>query len=622
VPAITRSFCRSGFVAELVESIGIRQGHPFGSETPELDARAERLMIEALGLHRRGKLSAAAERYQQIIGEQPENAYAWHLLGNIALEQGKPAEAAAPLRRAAELQSHVAAFHLNLGFALQSGGELQQAMLSLERALRLEPGQVDGWVGLSEILMELGELTPSLDCLRQALLLEPNHVRARLLLAQAQMQTNESQAAIANYQFVLRREPGNLVAAVNLASLLRASGETASALQLLKGAQARDASSSTIRYNLANLLVDTGDFNGAREHYISLLEDHPQPAKVFYNLSTIWKFRAEDRPRLQVWQRSIQERSNGSNEELTHLHFGLGKAHDDLGEFDDAFEHYRLANSLVPVQFDPLAHRQFLARLMSVWTAPLLQNRQQWGCGVQAPIFIVGMPRSGTTLVDQILCRHSQVQGLGEREEFSRLVGRLCQHLDCPGDPITAVSRITQTDTLNAAVESLQRVKLNPGVERFTDKTPLNFLLLGWIATLFPQAKIIHCVRDPRDVCLSCYFQHFTSRLPFAYDLAHLAAYCQDYQRLMAHWQAALPMPIFNVSYEDLVEQPERVSRRMYEFCEISWDASSLDPASSGNTVKTASHWQARQPIYQTSRGRWRNYRQHIAPLLRAFGDE
>jgi tetratricopeptide (TPR) repeat protein len=608
-------------VAERVVSIASCSREPSISETSASDDQNERLMIRALGLHRRGDLAAAGECYQLILAQQPANAYAWHLLGNIALEQGKPADAIAALQQAAHLQPHVAAYHLNLGYALQSAGDRQQAMLSFERGLRLEPGQIDGWVGLSELLMEMGELTPSLDCLRQALLLEPNHVHARLLLAHLQMQSDEIPAAIANYQFVLRRDPGNLVAAVNLASLLRAAGDVSQALQLLRSAHERDRSSTTIRFNLANLLVDRGEFQEARELYISLLSDHPQPAKVFYNLSTIGKFRSEDRSQLRAWQESVQKRSPGSDEEQAHFHFGLGKAHDDLGEYDEAFEHYRRANALVPVQFDPQTHSHFVTKVISTWTAPLLRSRQEWGCDVQAPIFIVGMPRSGTTLVDRILCRHPQVQGLGERKEIDRIVDRLCQQLNFPADAIRAVSHVTRDDILNAAVESLRSVRLQPGVDHFTDKMPLNYLLIGWISTLFPQAKIIHCIRDPRDVCLSCYFQHFTSRLPFAYNLSHLAAYWQDYRRLMDHWEAVLPAPMLSVRYEDLVEQPEIASRRLYEFCGIPWESRCLDPVPTGEAIQSASHWQARQGIYQTSRGRWQNYRRHATILATAFGE-
>lgn len=505
------------------------------------------------------------------------------------------------------------------GEAFQLQGDCAAAARMLEQALRLNPLCVGTWVSLSEVLFQNGEITPSLDCLKQALQLHPGDIRARLLLGNYQKQLGEQESAVGNYRYVLEHEPHNVAAAVNLASVLREQGQAPAAVTLLRGVIGRGSISPHILFNFANTLVDLGEFSEARQYYRTALATHPQPAKVFFNLASITRFSSEDRESLQQMQNHVAARLT-TNDDQIYYHFALGKAHDDLEEFSTAFQHYQQANSLVVAAFDPEDHQRQVEGWMNCWSARFLHARQDWGHEAASPIFIVGMPRSGTTLVERLLAAHPEIHPLGERPELRLLIDQYEQSLGCDSGDLAAVGRLTQADVHQLAENYLRDVRLPAGTSHFTDKMPANFLWIGWIALCFPHARIIHCRRDPRDVCLSCYFQHFNAKIPYAYNLHHLVKYIRSYEQLMSHWGAVLPEKILDVQYENLVEAPDAETRRMLAFLGLSEGNESDFQPVQGGTVRTASAWQARQPIYKTSRQRWLKYRDHAGPLLEEFG--
>lgn len=578
------------------------------------------LLQQGLAFHQQGQLGAAGEVYREVVAAQPHFGPAWRLLGVIALQQGAAAEACSLLEQAIRLSPEVAEFHYDLALAHQAGGNLQAALLCCERALRMDATLINAWVVLSEVLEKLEQFEPALDCLKQALQLNPDHVQARFLLANAQTRAEELDAAAQNYRWVLQQDPDHVIAAVNLASILRIQGKLDESLRLLRQAQTRQPDSPLIAYNLGNALFDAGQLEETRSLYMAALPHHPRPAKVFYNLTSVMRFGPEDRTRLEEWEQIARTRIQ-TQQDVIHLEFALGKAHDDLKDYDQAFAHYRRGNALVPACFDPAAHRQLVTSTIEVSTAEFLQARSSWGSDSPAPLFIVGMPRSGTTLVEQIIARHPRVLSLGEREEMGQLVADAEEWTGHARNPARAAAAADQAVIQRMAGGYLESVNLSDQQLRFTDKMPTNFLLLGWIAICFPQARIIHTRRDPRDVCLSCYFQHFSPAVSFAFDLDHLVEYYSQYERLLAHWKTVLPGRILDIQYEELVEHPEELSRALIAHCGLDWDPACLKSHAVDSLVRTASRWQVRQPIYKSSRGRWRNYRKHIGPLLNAFGE-
>ncbi len=297
--------------------------------------------------------------------------------------------------------------------------------------------------------------------------------------------------------------------------------------------------------------------------------------------------------------------------------FQIGKQLDSMGEIDAAFAAFDQANALRAGRFDPRAFSLATDQTIRNWTAESAKKVPRGRVDSERPVSIVGMPRSGASLVEQILACHPSVFGAGELEDIPfaarSLLGPAPSGVVLLSNPAVltrpAVDRI-QHDYL----ERLRR--LAPDAARVTDKLPLNFLHLGLIAAAFPQSRVIHCVRDPRDTCLSCYCQSFEGDHPYTYNLRDLAHFYLDYRRLMSHWRSVLELTVLDVVYEDLVQDLENVSRGMVEFLGLPWDAACLNFHESTRVVRTLSNAQVRRPVYASSVGRWRRYERHLGPLL------
>ena len=300
------------------------------------------------------------------------------------------------------------------------------------------------------------------------------------------------------------------------------------------------------------------------------------------------------------------------------LHFAAAALLDRLGEYDAAFEQARQANTLGARPFDPAAHSKWVAHQIEYFTPERLARLPRAAVDTRRPVFIVGMPRSGTSLVEQILASHGDVFGAGEL----RLLGDVVRGL-APADAPPPSAYPACLDTLPAdAFDRLARQYLdgidglNAPARHVTDKMPLNFLTLGFVQLILPDCRIIHCVRDPRDTCLSCYFTDFGWGNEFSFDLSHLASYYRDYLRLMDHWRRVLRVPILEVRYEDVVADQEGQTRRMLEFLDLPWDDRCLQFHQTRRYVATASREQVRRPVYSSSVGRWKNYAKHLGELL------
>jgi tetratricopeptide (TPR) repeat protein len=310
--------------------------------------------------------------------------------------------------------------------------------------------------------------------------------------------------------------------------------------------------------------------------------------------------------------------------EAARLHFGLAHVHDRAGAYDSAFQHFSEANTLrrrllqqAGKAFDPAFYETWIDEVIAACDAAYFAQVKGLGRDSEQPAFIVGMPRSGTTLVEQILASHPEVRGAGELLEMGRLMSGLMDGLPA-GQHYPRRERLNRSVCTALADRYLQRLQAVGGTaRRITDKTPNNFQFLGLIAALLPGARVIHCTRDPVDVCFSCFVQDFTE---WTLSLEELAIYHRAYERLMAHWRSVLPLPLVEVAYEDLVSDPEAVSRRLVAFCGLEWDDRCLAFHENPREVRTASVLQVRQPVYQRSVGRWRNYEKHLRPLMDRLG--
>ncbi|MEF8794240.1 sulfotransferase family protein [Thiohalorhabdus sp.] len=307
------------------------------------------------------------------------------------------------------------------------------------------------------------------------------------------------------------------------------------------------------------------------------------------------------------------------------LYFQLGGLLDKAGDYGRAFEAFEQANALKPREYHPEQQEALFRRIREQYTADFLARAPRAGHGSRRPIFIVGMPRSGISLTEQILASHPDVHGAGELEDIGPCVNRLAEYTGSTRAMPVAVNDATSQALDQAAGDYLNRLaELVPEeTPRVSDKMPHNFLNLGAMALMFPEATFIHTRRDPRDTCLSCYFQNFLAQgLTFAYDLRSLGHYYRLYEGLMAHWREALPGSLYDLQYEELVADPETKVAELLDHCGLEWDDRCMRFFETDRDTKTASYDQVRKPLYTSSAGRWQRYADPLGPLVEELGLE
>jgi tetratricopeptide (TPR) repeat protein len=307
-----------------------------------------------------------------------------------------------------------------------------------------------------------------------------------------------------------------------------------------------------------------------------------------------------------------------NSEEKKIMSFDLGRLYDKSHRYDEAFESYKKANETTFVESKSEDHKRHIDQLVDFFSKDVISSMPRANISTKRPIFILGMPRSGTSLTEQILAGHPDVFGAGELADLKFVTEQI---KESSGEPfenyMEGLARFSQIEMNQYAQMYLDRIaKLDNEAPRVTDKMPHNFLHIGVIALLFPQAKIIHCKRHPLDNGLSIYFQNFTWMHDYAVELSRIGEFYNQYDRLMKHWEDVIDVPIMTCQYEDMVDDKLAMSKKLIEFCELEWDEKILDFQDSGRAIATASYDQVRQPMYKTSRERWRNYEKHIGPLI------
>ncbi len=496
-------------------------------------------------------------------------------------------------------------------------GDFDRAVASYRRALQHDPNFLDALNGLGELLRRARRYGEAVGTLEDAFALDPDNLETRVLLSRVLTSVDRGDEAMAMVQHVLARNPNACQGLAAMGWTLYNRGDAAAAIPYFEHATEVDARSADARLGLGQALRDMGRFAEANEQFERALDIDPGNGGALLGL------RGKTEPGDPCFARLHRALSQSylSVNERSNLQFAAGKMYQDIGAFEEAFEHYRLANDLIDLAFDPKAFAGEITAHIETFTPTLLEQGQQLGKESDLPVFIVGMPRSGTTLIEQILASHPNVFGAGELANVSRLATRLSSDVSGNDPYPECVARLEGKTVLPLAEEYLAELhRRAPEAARVTDKMPQNFLHLGLIALMLPSARVIHCRRDPMDTCLSIYSNHFLAHHAYAYDLAHLGLYYRQYDRVMAHWARVLPIQMLEVGYEDLVENQEEMSRKMIEFCGLAWDPRCLDFHNTTRPVHTASSYQVRQPLYKESIGRWRHYEKHLGPLKEALG--
>lgn len=371
--------------------------------------------------------------------------------------------------------------------------------------------------------------------------------------------------------------------------------------------------------NLGIALQAGGRLADAQSAYRRALELQPTYTEAWLNLASCKHFESDTDTDL-VAVKGLVDRSELPEVDRMRALFALGKIYDDLGRYDEAFHHYQEANRILDRtnDFDPAPFVEEIDRVIRTFDTDYFQRLDAHGDDSASPVFIVGMPRSGTTLVEQIFASHPLAYGAGESPALPKLIAKLPRLLDSRRPYPECMTDLSNGQKLQRAASvylDALRAEAPQGVNSISDKLPFNFRHLGLIATLFPKARVIHVSRDALDCCLSIFFQPFTRGHPYSSDLEHIGAVYAAYQRTMSHWRRVLPIPVLELSYEELVEDVETQTRSLIEFVGLPWNPACLEFYKTRRSVQTASAWQVRQPIHKSSRARWKKYEDQLEPL-------
>jgi tetratricopeptide (TPR) repeat protein len=460
------------------------------------------------------------------------------------------------------------------------------ALEHAEAARALAPAAIETRCEHGRVLSRMAHHDEALEILEELHLEHPDAIRPLLLLGWARFRAGQTQRAIANFDAVLERAPASVEA----------------------------------HFGRARALADAGNLGEAMRWLHRTVALSPGHAGALRDLANLKEIAPGDREFARIEEQLSNDRIPTRHRQV--LHMAAAAACHGVKAHGEAFEHYRTGNLLKDVVFDIDSYARHIDSLIATFDTAHFARTEGWGARSDLPVFIVGMPRSGTSLVEQILASHPRVHGAGEREEMLQLADRLPEALNdsrfYPGC-IDALTRETTAALSREFLKTLRRA--DPQAGRITDKMPGNFHHVGLIATLFPNAPIIHCRRDPRDTCLSIYFGDFIGSHPYSYDLTNLGRYHRECERLMAHWHTVLPRRILDIRYEELVDNQEEWSRRLVRHCGLDWNARCLDFHKTAHNVRTLSNAQVRQPIYRTSIERWRAYEDQLGPLLIALED-
>ncbi len=600
--------------------------------------------------HQSGRLRRAEALYRKALQKDPDDANALHLLGVVAYqcgevwmalrlieralpalpklpdvhlnygnalrETGKLAEAVASYRRAIALNPDYGMAHNNLAGALNQQGEFAAGLASSERATALIPEFFGAYVNFADALMGLERFAEAEALLRRALDLAPDRAQTHRDLGWVLAKFGRCDEAVACLEQAIVLDPDDPTTHFVLGTTHYLRKDLSGSESGLRRAVVLAPGYTAAWHELGTVLRSSGRFEEALFCFRRTVDLDPDWPEAYRSLAVTGQ-QAADEAQLRRLEAVLKNRGR-SVSDRTSAGFALGMLLDNAERCDEAFPCFAEANALHRQQraeagerFDIDALRRQVDDLTELATPDFFLSAASWGNPSQAPVFILGMPRSGTSLVEQIAASHSRVFGAGELAALGEIWETLSAHNR--GRPVEKWDAAFARRLADRHMRSLHA--LGNGAVRIIDKMPDNIFFLWLIAALFPKARIILCRRDLRDVCLSCFFHHFTEQHLYAYDLVDCGARALEVERLATYWLQVLPLDILAIDYEKLVSDPEAESRRLIEFLGLEWEPACLDFYLTERTILTASAWQVRQPLYTHSVGRWRHYERYLKAL-------
>ena len=533
-----------------------------------------------------GQLQQAEMLYNKILQVQPQFHMAWFQLGLIAVNVNKMDVAAQMISKASECRPVEMTYHRALCEIYRRLGDLDKAQHHGRQATKLSSNDADSFYNYGLALADAKKFEEAIEVYKRSIEINPQYGLAYNNLGSAWEEIDDMDSAFDAYQKAIDIDPQH----------------------------------SEAQHNLGAILNQRGQIDEAKACYIVAIDANPNFTYAHHSLSTLKKYTQDD-PHLEMLENLASQAPQMDHEMQTKFWFALGKARGDVKQYEESFEAYSKANTLHRQTFpyDVEGNKTYISTVMDEFDQKFA-NKKSTGLGDETPVFILGMPRSGSTLIEQILDSHSQIHGAGELSDLSDIVVEFTNMQEGEsyiGWLENADDKILH-DIGQRYVERL-RQHSNSAL-RIVDKMPGNFFYVGLIHKILPNAKIIHSMRDPMDICISNYTRLFKQTMPFAYDLKELGQYCRMCHDMMTHWQSVLPNDfIFEARYEELVDDLETKARELIDFCGLEWEAGCLDFYKNKRIVKTASHNQVNKPIYKTSVRRWKKYEDYIQPLIDGY---
>ncbi|HEY2683328.1 MAG TPA: sulfotransferase [Steroidobacteraceae bacterium] len=551
----------------------------------------------------------AEQCFRQALNLAPDFAQAYGNLGNALAEQKRWEAALFPYRRMIDLMPRSAEAHNNLGNALLALHRFKEASDSYRRATNIRPDAAGAQLNLGSALRETGNAQEALIACRRAIALRPELSDAHLAAGNAEFDLGLLDEAQASYQRAIELQPSASAPRLALAKVLRQIGRSHEARECAREARRLSPEEAEVLALLGELEVDFGRFSEAEALLRRALTLSPDLADAWAALTRVRKMTRQDSDWWFAVEQLLQKPMSMGQE--INLRYAVGKYFDDLEEYDKAFENYRRANELKKLGGTPYKSAAVARRVTDITQLYDAEWFRTVGAASDLsalPVFVVGMPRSGTTLIEQILASHPQGHGAGELRFWHSATVRY-EALRRAGKNESAPAELARNYL--ALLTSLA-----PNAARIVDKMPANYMNLGLIHIALPGSRIIHMQRNPLDTALSIYFQVFSNTHAYANDLSEIAQHYREYLRLMQHWRTLLPTERFlEISYEALVQEPELWIRKLLDFVGLPFDARCLDFHRTERAVATASNWQVRQKISSGSAGRWRHYERFLGPL-------
>jgi tetratricopeptide (TPR) repeat protein len=611
-------------------------------------------LAKAMECHKNGALNKAEKYYKRVLKIDPNHVDALHLSGIIAHQLGRTLRAIKLIQTAIANDKNQAVFHNNLaiiynknghwaeaeastrrsleicsndgeawgilGEALAGLGRISDAVKAYKKSITLKPGNAIVYCNLASLLTALGKFKEAEQMCICALELQPNLAKALHGLGVAQSGSGKLDKAEVSFKKALKLDPQNSQTMTNLASIYSAKLKYNEAILLFQKSIQFNPNSTEPLFNLGVCYSELGEIDNALTCFERTLEIDPDNVDAYYAIATSGKkyFSTEQ---MKILEKLLNSPTI-SSDKIVKINFALAWQADKrklpMPAITFCVAGNKLRRKLLAAKghtFDPIAHQEFVERVETVFTEDFFKNRTDFGIVTEQPVFVVGMPRSGTTLVEKIAASHRNIYGAGERNAIPKVVQKLEREANKKHEFPELISNFSKIESIELANSDLEMLQDLSGARRVIDKMPLNYLYLGLVALLYPQAKVIDCQRDPRDIAISCYFQNFSNIQPWSCDLSHIGVYFNMYRRMMVHWQKVLPLPILKLRYEDLVNNFEGKSREIIDFTGLDWDEECLKFYSAPSEVRTASKWQVRQPIYKSSVGRWKTFGHYMAPF-------